>query len=605
MLRKLKHFFVGRPLTTAQLPEQRLSKVAALAVLSSDALSSSAYATEEMLLALIAAGAISLTLSIPAGILIVILLWIVVTSYSQTLYAYPSGGGAYTVAKENLGVLAALVAGAALLIDYVLTVSVSVAAGIAAVTSAVPSLYSHRVALCLVAILLILLANLRGVRESARIFQVPVYFFIVSAYVLVVGSLIGYLVGAPSARSPEVVSQVFEPLSALLLLRAFASGCTALTGVEAIANGVRVFRPPVSRNATITLYIMAIILGTLFLGITVSAHLYGLSPREGETILSQLGRHTFGTGPVYYAFQASTTGILILAANTSFAGFPRLASIMAQDRYLPRQLANLGDRLVFSNGILVLGTASGALLVVFGGDVHRLIPVYMVGVFIAFTLSQAAMVEHWKKIGGPGAGWRVTLNGFGAGMTALALIVVASVKFTHGAWIVLAAIPLMVWGFVNIREHYAVLARQLSLADFDRPRELKHTVVIPVAGINRVVLGAVEYARSISKDVIAVTVNQEGQNREEVLRKWEEKVEDVPLVVLNSPYRSVLNPLLRFIEEVEHFRDDDVVTVLLPEFVSARWWHHLLHNQTSLLLKGALLFKPKIVVTSVPYHLRK
>ena len=601
----IKQFLVGRRLETREVGEQNLSKKAALAVFASDNLSSNAYATEEMLLALMAAGAVSLSLSIPAAVLIVGLLWIVVTSYSQTLEAYPSGGGAYTVAKENLGVYPALLAAAALLIDYVLTVAVSVAAGIAAITSAFPALYSHRVGLCLLAIFLIMWANLRGARESAALFAGPVYLFIACAYALAVGSLWRYYAGGSPVPAPPMAAPAVEPWAALLVLRAFAGGCTALTGIEAVANGVQAFKPPVSRNAKATLYIMGAILASLFLCITMAANLYGLVPRETETILSQLGRLTFGSGPVYYLTQAVTMTILILAANTAFAGFPRLTSIIASDRFLPRQFANLGDRLVFSNGIIFLGGAAGVLVIVFAGDVHRLIPLYMVGVFISFTLSQAGMVVHWRRSRQSGYRWRMVLNAVGAATTCLVLVIVASVKFVHGAWVVLLAVPAFVWIFLKIRRHYFQVSTELSLASYDQVRELKHTVVVPVPGPNRASLGAVEYARSISKDVIAVQVNVNGEDPDKLQAQWGQWVSDVPLVVLNSPYRSILRPLLNFIDEVEKFRNDDVVTVLLPEFVPAHWWEHLLHNQNGLILRSALAFKPKVVVTSVRRHLRK
>ncbi len=602
----LKQLFVGRPLETAEIGEQKLTKKAALAVLSSDALSSTAYATEEILLALVLAGALSFSLSIPAALLIVGLLWIVVISYSQTLEAYPTGGGAYTVAKENLGVYPALVAAAALSIDYILTVSVSVAAGIAAITSAFPALYSHRVGLGVLAIFLIMQANLRGVRESAALFSGPVYLFIVCAYLLAGGAIIKFVAGgvaAPTLATGNATAA--EPFALLILLRAFASGCTALTGVEAVANGVQAFRPPISRNAKITLCIMGTILGSLFLSITIASRLYGIAPRDGETVLSQLGRLTFGAGPIYYIIQAATMTILILAANTSFTGFPRLTSFIASDRFLPRQFANLGDRLVFSNGIIVLGLAAAGLVVVFGGDVHRMIPLYTVGVFVAFTLSQAGMVIHWKRYRQKGWHWRMALNALGAAITTLVLVIVASVKFTHGAWLVLVAVPAFVWMFLKIRRHYFQVASELSLASYERVRDLKHTVVVPIAAINRASLGAVEYARSISRDVIAVQINVEDADPEKLAAQWEEWVEDVPLVVLQSPYRSILRPLLKFIDEVEAFRGDDVVTVLLPEFVPAKWWHRLLHNQNGLILQGALMFKPKIVVTNVRRHLRR
>ena len=411
---------------------------------------------------------------------------------------------------------------------------------------------------------------------------------------------------AAGAAPTDELTGPFEGLTLFLLLRAFSNGSAALTGVEAISNGVQAFKKPASQNASITLFIMAGILGTMFLGITALAHKFGIAPLGHETVLSQINETVFGRGPVYFLIQAATMIILILAANTSFAGFPQLASIMAKDRFAPRQLVNLGDRLVFSNGVIVLALAASVLIILFRGDVHGLIPLYMVGVFVSFTLSQSGMVVHWLKLREPGHQWRIAVNGVGAATTAVVLCVVAFVKFIHGAWIVLLAIPLLVLVFRKTRDHYFKLSVQVSLSDFDRPKMMRHTVIVPVSPApNRVVLFAVEYAKSISKDVLAVTVNVDAHNHEEVHATWKKHIEDVDLIVLDSPYRSVVMPLLRFIDEVEDLRSDDKLTVLLPEIVPARWWHNLFHNQTSLVLKGALLFRKNIVVTSVPYHLEK
>jgi len=601
MWRWLKQLLIGRPLETAVLHEQRLSKKAGLVVFSSDNLSSVAYATEEILLALMIAGTAALTLSLPTAIIITVLLVILVFSYSQTLYAYPSGGGAYTVAKENLGVTAGLVAGAALLIDYVLTVSVSVAAGIAAITSAVPALYPYSVQLCVAAIVFVMLANLRGVRESATIFAVPVFLFIGSGLLLVFVGIGKSLSGG----HPEPVSSAWTAGTAYLIVRAFASGCAALTGVEAVANGVQAFKPPVSRNASITLYTMAAILGALFLGVTLLSRWYQVVPREGETVLSQIARNVFGSGFMYFVMQIATMAILVLAANTSFAGFPRLSSVLAGDRFLPRQLANRGDRLVFSNGILFLGVVASLLVIAFQGKVHRLIPLYAIGVFLSFTLSQAGMVAHWWRH--REAGWRrhMVLNAVGATATSVAVLDIAFVKFLHGAWVVVIAIPLLVYAFRRVRLHYFLLGTQLSLGDYEKPKPRRNTVVVPVADINKVVLAAIEYAHSISADVIALRVNLDHADRREFERRWQEWAGDTPLVVLNSPYRSILRPVLQFVEEISRLRPEDVITVILPEFVPARWWHELMHNQTGLLLRSALLFKPRVVVTSVRHHLAR
>jgi amino acid transporter len=615
MFRRLKGLLIGSPLETASLHEQRLPKKSALAVLASDNLSSTAYATEEILLGLVAAAALGVALpllyAIPLGLGIGVLTLLVVISYGQTLHAYPTGGGAYTVAKENLGIMPALVAGSSLLIDYSLTVAVSVTAGVAALTSAFPGLYDHRVALCLLAVGVILVANLRGVRESATVFAAPVYVFIFSAYLLVIGGLARYFFGSPAIiENPEIprsLDVTWSFFAVFLVLRAFASGCAALTGIEAVATGVKIFREPVARNATIVLYVLAAMLGTLFFGITVLAYLYGVTPHlEGkETVLSQLGRTVFGQGPIYYVIQGSTMLILILAANTSFTGFPRLASVMAQDRFVPRQLAHLGDRLVFSNGILMLSAAAAGMIVIFDAQVHNLIPLYMVGVFTAFTLSQSGMVVYWYRSKARGRALRIGVNALGAFTTGVVLVIVAIVKFTQGAWLILMAIPTLVIVNRLVRRHYYTVGRALSLADYEKPKDLRHTAVVPVAATNKMVLGAIEYARSISRDVIAVTVNVSGEDRDKLQEAWQAWAPDVPLVVLSSPYRSILRPLLRFIDEVETWRDDDVVTIVIPEFVTSSWWHQLLHNQTSLFMKAALLFKPRIIVTSVPHHMRQ
>ena len=613
MARSLKQLLIGTPLETQALPEQRLSKKAALPILASDNLSSSAYATEEIVVGLLAGASIGIAFplyyAIPIALAIGLLTGIVAISYGQTLHAYPTGGGAYTVAKENLGITPALVAGSSLLLDYVLTVAVSVAAGIAAITSAFPGLFEHRVALSVLTIFIILIANLRGVRESAAVFSGPVYLFIGCAFLLIIGGLVRYYIegaGVPSPVAAAPVAPQWNSTAAFLLLHAFASGCAALTGIEAVANGVTIFKPPVSRNASTVLYILASLLTAMFLGITVLTYLYGIHPQAGETMLSQLGRTVFGSGWIYYTIQAATMAILVLAANTSFADFPRLASVMAKDRFLPRQLANLGDRLVFSNGMLVLAALAGLLVVIFQADVHLLIPLYMVGVFVAFTLSQAGMVVHWLRSAEKRRSrLRIGVNAFGAVTTFVVLVVVAFVKFLEGAWVITVTIPLLVWVCYRLRRHYFDVGLELSLADYEKPRDLLHTAIVPVAGMNRMVLAAVEYARSISKDVIAVSVNVDQVDPEKMEQQWEEWAPDVPLVILNSPYRAIHRPLLQFIREIETWRNDDVVTVVIPEFIAKRWWHQFLHNQTSLFLKAALVFQPHIVVVSVRQHLRR
>lgn len=616
LLPRIKRFLVGSPLHSAELHEQRLSKKAALTVFASDNLSSTAYATEEILLVLMLAGPAVLYTVVPVAGSIAILLFIVVLSYAQLIHAYPSGGGGYTVAKENLGVGAGLMAAAALSIDYVLTVAVSVAAGVAAIVSFLPDLYPYRTSLGVLAVGFVLLINLRGVRESAQAFAIPVYTFIACAYLLVGAGLWRHFVDGVQPKAVEIAPTIEVTSSlafAMLMLRSFSQGCTALTGVEAVSNGVQAFQKPVVRNSQVTLFVMAGILGSMFLGVSYAAYLFGVVPKTdgSETVLSQIGRIVFGTelmgtGVLYYVTQIATTAILILAANTCFAGFPRLASVMAQDRFVPRQLANMGDRLVFSNGILLLGMLAAMLIVGFQGSTHALLPLYAIGVFLSFTLSQAGLVVHWWRSREKGRGWRLALNLLGAVTTFLVLIVIAFFKFTAGAWVVVIAVPAVMYLFWKTRRHYFLAAKQLSLSGAERTRVSRHTVIVPVANTpNRVVLTAVEYAMSISRDVIPVTVNTDGRSHDEIRQGWRRIFPDADLVILDSPYRSVAQPLLRFIDEVEDLRQDDKVTVLLPEYVPAKWWHNLLHNQTSLVLKGALLFKPRIVVTSVPTHLRE
>ncbi|MGH7432002.1 MAG: APC family permease, partial [Candidatus Methylomirabilales bacterium] len=495
MLEPLKRFLIGEPKATAQAPHERLSNPVALAVLSSDALSSVAYATEEILLVLVLAGAAALAWTSAIAAAIALLYVIVTMSYRQTIQAYPTGGGAYTVSKENLGIPAGLVAGSALLIDYVLTVSVSVAAGVAAITSAFPDLYEDRVVLGVATVAAIAVVNLRGVRESGRLFAVPTYLFIVSFLGLIVVGMARVLYGEapmapPPAPPPGAPEAAVAAVTSLLILRAFSSGCVALTGVEAISNGVLVFRKPEAENAKQTMAWMAAIMLTFFIGITFLARQYEVLPREGETVVSQLARTVVGTGPFYYVIQGTTALILLLAANTSFADFPRLSSLLAADRFLPRQFVNRGDRLVFSNGIIILALLASLLLVLFGGDTHALIPLYAVGVFISFTLSQAGMVRHHLHLREPG--WRrgALINGTGALTTGIVLTVIAGTKFMHGAWMVVITIPLMVGMFAAIHRHYRQVGEQLRIKHFAVPDKVTHAVLLLVSDVHMGILNA-------------------------------------------------------------------------------------------------------------------
>jgi len=602
----LKRALVGPPMPLAQARHERLSKRVALAVFSSDAMSSVAYATEEILLILVLAGTAALHLAVPISLTITALLVIVTLSYQQTIHAYPSGGGSYIVARANLGTLPGLIAAASLLVDYVLTVSVSVAAGVAAITSALPELATHKVVLGIVFVAAIAFANVRGVRESGRIFAVPTYFFIVSFGLLVVIGLVRLLTGTLPTDAPPPVSPV-ESLTWFLVLRAFSSGCTAMTGTEAISNGIPAFRPPESRNAAITLGWMAVILGTLFVGITVLASALGVVPSASETVVSQIARRLFGTGVAYYLIQAATALILVLAANTSFADFPRLASLLARDRFVPRQFGNLGERLVFSNGILVLAGFAALLIVIFGGETHALIPLYAVGVFISFTLSQSGMVRHWWRGRQPGWRHRLAINAVGATATGVVTLVIAATKFTHGAWIVVVVIPFLVAAFVLMARHYEEVAEELSLEGFEPPPQFQHTVLVLVGDVHRGVVRAVQYAKTLAPTaaVRGVYVETDPARTSRLEEKWTRWALGVPLVVLASPYRSLLRPLLDFIDKIHARGDDQMVTVVLPEFLPRRWWQHILHNQTALLVKGALLFRKNTVVADVPYHLKK
>ena len=599
----LKRWLLGHPLTTKQAVHERLSNPVALAIFSSDPLSSVAYATEEILLVLVLAGTAALHYSIGISIVIVGLVAILTASYRQVIFAYPSGGGAYVVAKSTLGEPPGLVAAAALLIDYVLTVAVSVAAGIAAITSAVPELHEHRVGLGLLAIVVLTLGNLRGVRESGKIFALPTYLFVGSLGLVIVVGLGRALFGATEPHPLPSVPAV-EGLTLFLLLRAFSSGCTALTGIEAISNGVPAFRAPASQNAATTMIWMATMLGGLFLGITILAYIYGLVPREEETLISQIARISLGGGALYYFMQASTMLILILAANTSYNGFPRLASLLAQDSFLPHQMRNVGDRLAFSNGIFILGLSAALLLILFHGETHALIPLYAIGVFLSFTLSQAGMVRHWQDR--KGRGWRkkFAINLTGAVATGVATVVLAITKFTHGAWMVIFLIPLLIGMFKKIQWHYKMADWQLSLTMYDRPKNPPpNIVVMPVGSVNRAVVIALDYARQRAHEIRAVHVDVDPEETAKIKADWEKWGTGIPLVILPSPYRSFLQPLLDYIEKVRQENPGGWVTVVLGEVVPARWWENLLHNQRALLIKAALLFKFRVIVTDVPYHL--
>jgi len=601
---RLKRIFVGSPLPTAQSRHERLDKRTALAVFASDALSSVAYATEEILLVLILAGSVALSYSLPIAIAICVLIAIVVSSYSQTIRAYPKGGGAYLVTKDNLGTLPGLVAGAALMTDYVLTVAVSVAAGVAAITSAVPALFSWRVPLCLAAVALISLANLRGIRESGKLFAAPTYLFILSMGAMIVygsfGAIFDFVPEAPYQSHPPGL----EGIGLFLILRAFSSGCAALTGVEAVSDGVTAFKTPEAQNARAVLAWLGVILIALFLGITYLTYDFGIKPHPEETVVSQLGRHLFGTGPIYYGIQAATMLILLLAANTAFADFPRLCFFLARDRFIPRQFGTQGDRLVFSNGIIILGGLAGLLLVAFNGDTHSLIPLYAVGVFLSFTLSQSGMVRRWLTLRAEGWRWRIWLNGVGAVATGVVMLTIAVTKFVLGAWIVVVLLPSLVVTFLLVHRHYEEVARQLSTDGMVPPPPISNTVLVLVGDLHRGVMRALQYAQSLSPNAKAVFIEVDPERTHRLEEKWGKWGMGVPLIVLASPYRSLMGPLREYIDHLQGHDDNHIVTIILPEFVPRVWWHHLLHNQTALLVKASMLFQRNVIVTDVPYHLK-
>ncbi|MFB7543828.1 APC family permease [Streptomyces zaomyceticus] len=635
-----KRLLVGRPLDSGRLGETLLPKRVALPIFCSDPLSSVAYATEEILLILALGGLAVLHLTWYAAAGIVILLLVVVASYRQTCYAYPGGGGAYVVSAENLGQTAALTAASALLIDYVMTVAVSVVSGVAAITSAVPSLDGHAVALSVFFVAVLAWLNLRGVRESGRWFAMPTYAFIAVIYLMFAVAAVrmatGSTIRAESADLPVHAVSTYSGIALVLLaLRAFASGCTALTGVEAVSNGVPAFAKPKSRNAAMTLAIMGALSVTMFFGITVLAMVYevhvaedptelGLAPGTPmSTALAQIGRATFGDWHIlFYVLQAVTAGVLILAANTAFNGFPMLASVLGRDRYVPRQLFHRGDRLVYSNGIVLLALAAIVLIVAFDAELTRLIQLYILGVFVSFTLSQAGMVKHWRReLARPtGAGTRggraggvdrrgihrrLAINAFGAFLTAVVLVIVLVTKFTHGAWIVVIAMPVLFAGMKGVRRHYDAVSAEVAVGPLERPRALaENHVLVLVASVNAPSLRALSYAKTLRPtSLTAVTVAEDPAEAEVLRATWAARGIDVPLRVLGSPYRSIVQPILRHVREAPERKGDAVISVVIPEYVVGHWWEQPLHNQSALRLKTRLLFMKNVVVIDVPYRL--
>ncbi|HLF91222.1 MAG TPA: APC family permease [Anaerolineales bacterium] len=624
-LHKWKTWVVGNPLNTADAPHQTIGKTVGLAVFASDALSSTAYATQEILFVLAAAGTIAFGYAFPISIAIVTLLAIVTISYQQTIHAYPGGGGAYIVARDNLGELPAQIAGAALLMDYILTVSVSVSSGVAQIASAYPVLLPVRALIAVAMVTIIMWINLRGVKESGTIFAIPTYFFLgTMVFTLVIG-FFRYLTGGLGMveNAPALLTETTKGISLFLILHAFANGTTALTGVEAISNGTTAFKEPRSRNAGITLIWMSVILGTLFLGITYLSGQTGVIPSEDETVISQFARTVFDSrGGMYLIVVSATTLILIMAANTAFADFPRLGALQAGDGFLPRQLTYKGSRLVYSRGIITLAVIASLLILLFNASVTRLIPLYAIGVFLSFTLSQSGMAIRWRKIGrlqpdeelketgsvlrhDPKWRGKMLINGFGAACTAIVMLIFAVTKFAEGAWVILILIPSLVLIVFQVHSHYKNLAHSLTLEDYEHPESsvIKHKVIVPIATVHRGTLEALRYARNISDNVTAVHVSLNPEEDHKVEEKWKRWGQGLPLILLDSPYRQLYTPLLSYIrEQIEQREPNEVITVVLPEFITRRWWERFLHWHTADLLRRLFIEEPGVVIIEVPYQ---
>lgn len=617
--RAVKRILIGRPLETAQEVHQRLTKVKALAVFGSDAISSSAYATEAGLVILMAAGNAALGISLYTSIAIALLLSMVAFSYRQTVHAYPHGGGSYNVSRENLGQLPGLVAASALLIDYVLTVAVSIVAGAAAVTSALsasgfdpqvkameaalPPFLNLNVILSLFFIALITVGNLRGIRESGTIFALPTYLFIVSLSVMLIVGLFKAFTGTLHPATPPPVLQATEPITLWLILRAFSAGAVAMSGTEAISNGVPVFQKPESNNAATTLTVMATLLGLFFLGVSYLATHMGLVPGE-QTIISQIAVAVFGTSIFYYIFQIATTGILVIAGNTAFADFPRLSSVLARDNYMPHQFSFRGDRLSFSTGIIALGTIAALLVVAFAGNVDSLIHLYAVGVFLAFTMSDSGMVVHWWKTRGPGWKRSIVINGTDAIFTSSILVIVAITKFALGAWIVIILIPVNVFFFLFVHRHYSRVAQQLRIMpDQLPPKTINQIVLVPIDDVNYASLRAMAYARTIGQQTVVVHIATNAERTEKVREKMANYAPDLKFVVIDSPYRAFVRPLLAYVDAVHSQCADAFVSIVLPEFIPAHWWEGFLHNRTARTLRHAFQSHPNVALVLVPYLL--
>ncbi|HLO11786.1 MAG TPA: APC family permease [Pseudoneobacillus sp.] len=602
-----KRVLIGRPLKSNELGHQKLNKLKALAILSSDALSSVAYGPEQILIVLVTISTIAYWYSIPIAVGVLVLLTALILSYRQIIYSYPNGGGAYVVSKENLGVTPGLIAGGSLLVDYILTVAVSVSAGTDAITSAFPALHEHTVMISAIFVILITILNLRGLTESASFLAYPVYLFVIALLVLIGVGLFKIVTGQISPDLHAPIGTPVAGISLFLLLKAFASGSSALTGVEAISNAIPNFKDPAPKNAAKTLALMGILLAILFSGIVILAYYYGVSPKVEETVVSQIAAETFGRNFMYFFIQGTTALILILAANTGYSAFPMLAFSLAKDKYIPRMFTLRGDRLGYSNGIITLGIASIFLIIVFKGHTEQLIPLYAVGVFIPFTLSQTGMVVKWLREKPKGWVMKLFVNSVGAVISLIVTIMFFLTKFEQ-VWSVLLFVPIIVIIFQRIRKHYDLVGEQLRIKAEDPVKPIEgNVIIVPVAGITQVVDNSINYAKSLTDQVIAVYVAFEREDEKIFEEKWEKFHPDVRLVTLHSHYRSIIHPLTKFIDTVEHKASESNywVTVLIPQFITKKSWHNILHNQSSLLIRTYLLFKRNVVIATVPYHFKK
>ncbi|PEY32193.1 amino acid permease [Bacillus cereus] len=608
MVSSIKRFLIGRPLKSTELGEQKLNKTKALAILSSDALSSVAYGPEQILIALSAVGALAFWYSIPIAIGVLVLLTALILSYRQIIFAYPHGGGAYVVSKENLGVNPGLIAGGSLLVDYILTVAVSVSAGTDAITSAFPSLHAHNVVIAIIFVLFITILNLRGVTESASVLAYPVYLFVLALFILIGVGIYNIVTGEVSPNLHTPIGTPVAGISLFLLLKAFASGSSALTGVEAISNAIPNFKDPAPKNAAKTLLAMGSLLAVLFSGIVYLAYYYGITPSKEVTVVSQIAEETFGRNFMYFFIQGTTALILILAANTGYSAFPLLAVNLAKDKFIPRMFTVRGDRLGYSNGIIILGIASILLIIAFQGQTEHLIPLYAVGVFIPFTLSQSGMVVKWIREKPQGWILKLTINLTGAIISFIVMSMFFLTKFAQ-VWTVLIFLPVIIIVFHRIRKHYEAVGDQLSLKTCEPIVPIEgNVIIVPVAGMTHVVENSLNYAKSLSPDqVIAVYVSFEREDEKKFEEKWKKWQPEVRLVTLHSHYRSIIQPLTKFIDTVQYKASESNyrVTVVIPQFIPKKGWHNILHNQSSLLIRAFLLYKRNVVITTVPYHLKK